>query len=221
MIPESVAKCFASKAARSALASHEGYDPGALRIFNHLRDLAAFSLAGETSRLVIELNRSLHHRNLLCRFTRDLPKTVRQTLISEIHDPFRDQVRQAIQQSLPVIHLSVHTFTPRLHGVERNCDLALLYDPQRPHEKTFCDKIAAAFHSSPFRFRRNHPYRGIADGHTKALRKIFPDSHYSGIELEVSQHFFDPELPETESLLNLVRQSIIPHVRIHEQTSTT
>jgi predicted N-formylglutamate amidohydrolase len=36
---------------------------------------------------------------------------------------------------------------------------------------------------------RNAPYRGVADGHTTALRRVCPAQRYIGIELEVNQRF--------------------------------
>lgn len=213
-IPESAQSCFQTKEAHDALNSHEGYDPGAREIFDHLSGLATFSLAGEVSRLVVELNRSPHHPKVFSRFTQSLPTSTREDLLMEIYKPFRNQVLQAVSQSTPVLHLSVHTFTPELDGLARNCDLALLYDPSRSAEKILCNQFAAALKGSTFRFRRNFPYRGIADGHTTALRKLFPDPQYSGIELEVNQRWFRQPGPETDLLLNLLYQFFNSHVRL-------
>jgi predicted N-formylglutamate amidohydrolase len=34
----------------------------------------------------------------------------------------------------------------------------------------------------------NYPYRGVADGHTTALRRRFGDRGYLGLELEINQN---------------------------------
>lgn len=65
----------------------------------------------------------------------------------------------------------------------------MLYDPSRPRERwlatTWAEALAIAL---PDRVvRRNSPYRGAADGMTTALRRLFPDAQYSGVEIEVNQ----------------------------------
>ena len=88
-----------------------------------------------------------------------------------------------------VLHISSHSFTPRLDGIERRADVGLLYDPRRAGEQRFCLAWKRALESaSPgLVVRRNYPYRGSADGLTTHLRRRFAERSYSGIELEVNQ----------------------------------
>lgn len=142
---------------------------------------------GEWSRLLIDLNRSETHPCCFSMISNDLQ---RQELIETMHRPFRgavaDTIHLLVDQGETVLHLSVHTFTPVLNGEIRNAEVALLYDPSRTLEKSFAIQWGQSL-AKLGRFRRNYPYRGTADGHTAALRKMFSPSQYIGMELEVNQ----------------------------------
>lgn len=181
------------KGASKVLASHRGWDPGALDLFMHLRPLAAMSISARLSRLVIELNRSERHPDLFSTYTRELPTDLRKLLLEfywSYRLPFMDEVRERLHQGQEVVHVSVHSFTHVLDGVVRNADIGLLYDPKRKREKAFCERWRAEMmrRAPGLRIRMNYPYTGTSDGFTTALRKVFPKG-YSGIELEVDQRF--------------------------------
>jgi predicted N-formylglutamate amidohydrolase len=76
-----------------------------------------------------------------------------------------------------------------LDGKTRELELGLLFDPRRIREKSFCERLRRAISADPeaagLRVKMNLPYRGTSDGHTTALRREFPASHYMGIEVEV------------------------------------
>ena len=88
-----------------------------------------------------------------------------------------------------MFHLSVHSFTPVMEGVERDADIGILYDPSRP----LAVRWAAAWESAlqslapAWRVRHNYPYLGTDDGHTTELRAVFGPDSYVGIELEINQ----------------------------------
>ncbi len=188
--------------ARSALApaahllsTHRAYDAGAAELARLLaRELQAPLFLGRATRLAIDLNRSTGHPALFSRLARALPPAERQALVEELWHPFRTEASQAIARAArrgQALHLSVHSFTPRLAGRVRSIDVALLYDPKRAPERAFAARWLAALAAlrPDLRLRRNAPYRGDADGHTTALRRRFPARRYLGIELEVSQRF--------------------------------
>lgn len=145
------------------------------------------------SRLLIDLNRSLHHPALFSEFCDPLGDEQRRALVTRYHEPFRQRVRRQIEVQLSrghaVLHLSVHSFTPVLNGQVRSTDLGLLYDPGRDQEATRCARWCRRLSSTVrgLRVRRNYPYRGTADGHTTALRRLFRSELYAGIELELNQ----------------------------------
>lgn len=189
-IPPAYASFF--EEASLVLQSHRGFDPGALELFQLMaKELADFSQYSQTSRLLVELNRSLHHKSLFSAYTRALQPSIQKEIIACYYLPYRKLVEEKIQHFLQegnkVIHISVHSFTPELDGEIRNADIGLLYDPAKEEEKTFCEAWKANLKAIPgIKIRMNYPYQGKADGFTTYLRKRFPVD-YLGIELEVNQ----------------------------------
>ena len=191
-VPSPWAPLFADAA--GALASHRGWDPGALPLAKDLaRRLRAPLRAATVTRLLVDLNRSPHHPRVLSEWTRSLPRPERESLLRRFHAPHRaaveEDVAEQVRRGRRVLHLGVHSFTPELDGVVRTADLALLYDPARPLERGLCSSWAEALARALPRLavRRNQPYRGASDGLTTWLRRRFPAEAYLGIEIEVSQ----------------------------------
>lgn len=176
------------------LKSHRGYDPGALDLFNSLSELADYKAFHMTSRLLIEVNRSLHHPQLFSEITNQIPSEEKKNLIKDYYQPYRNNIESKIAGMLSkgaeVLHISVHSFTPVLNGKIRNADIGILYDPSRDPEKNYSKilKRKIVKQDIPFRVRFNYPYLGTADGFTTYLRKKFPVK-YAGLEIEVNQKF--------------------------------
>lgn len=176
------------------LATHRGWDPGALALARDLaRTLDATLHYATVSRLVIDLNRSVGHPRLYGEATRRLPPAQRREILARHYLPYRHRVeahiRQAMASGQRVVHLAAHSFTPELDGQVRNADIGLLYDPARPGEAELARRWQHALQASSgeLRVRRNYPYTGRSDGFTAYLRKCFPDASYLGMELEVNQ----------------------------------
>jgi predicted N-formylglutamate amidohydrolase len=178
---------------QSLLASHRGWDPGALTLARALsKALAAPLVASTTSRLLVDLNRSEHHRAVFSSITRALPEVERERILEQFYRPYRDRVERLVTAAIArgrVVHLSAHSFVPVLNGETRRADVALLYDPSRKPEKAFCDRWLAHLKSElpSLTLRRNSPYRGSADGLTTTLRRRHPANDYIGVEIEVNQ----------------------------------
>ncbi len=211
-IPQNFKTCFKNR--ESVLNTHRGFDIGALDMFRTLQPLADYSNYSETSRLLIELNRSLHHPNLFSEFTKTLPKSEKQRLINSYYLPYRNAVEQTIKHWIAkgetVLHLSVHSFTPILNGKERQCDIGLLYDSRRIEEKILCAQLKKELllQNPKLNVRFNYPYLGKADGFTTYLRKKF-SKNYLGIELEMNQKYaVDNQFPEKlkEKLFLVLKQ---------------
>jgi predicted N-formylglutamate amidohydrolase len=178
------------------LASHRGFDPGALAM---ARDLASMLHAplhfSAISRLLIDLNRSLRHPKLYSEVMRNAPAAVRREILMRYYLPYRQRIEAEIAakvaQDYRVIHLSSHSFTPVLDGEMRNADIGLLYDPSRSGEAELCRywQRSLATLASDLRVRRNYPYTGKSDGFTAYLRRRFPAEVYIGIELEINQGY--------------------------------
>lgn len=186
------------RGSRRLLESHRGYDPGALSMARSLsRSLGAGLIASTVSRLLVELNRSPGHPAIYSEIMRKAPAAVRREVYERYYVPYRTQVEDAVREAVEaghrVVHISSHSFTPRLDGVARKADVGLLYDPQRAGERALCVRWQAALRARMpgWRIRRNYPYKGAGDGLTRYLRSLFSDAAYSGIELEINhKHFF-------------------------------
>jgi predicted N-formylglutamate amidohydrolase len=179
---------------RALLDSHRGYDPGSLVMATALASTwRAPLVASTTSRLLIDLNRSIGHPQLFSAATRGAPAQTRAQIVEQHYRPYRVQVerlvRQAVSRGHRVIHISSHSFTAELDGRVRGTDVGLLYHPGRRGEAEVCarwkESLAAA--APELRVRRNYPYAGKGDGLTSHLRARFAQNDYVGIELEVNQ----------------------------------
>jgi predicted N-formylglutamate amidohydrolase len=147
------------------------------------------------TRLLVELNRSPHHRGLFSVVSKQLSSEERRRALTAHYQPYRQAVVQTIEAMMRsggrVLHVSVHTFTPVLDGQVRAVDVGLLYDPRRALEKRLCLRWRQAIEAAApeLRVQMNQPYRGTADGLTTNLRRRWPDRLYAGVELEVNQRF--------------------------------
>lgn len=193
-VPHAFAPLFNEQ--RSLLNSHRGWDPGALDLALHLaKALGAPCFASTTTRLFVDLNRSVGHRALFSEVTRPLARAVRQEILALHYRPYRDAVEREVAMHIAagrsVLHVASHSFTPVLDETMRRADVACLYDPRRPAESALAGRwlTALALRAPSLRLRRNYPYRGHGDGLAALLRKRFPEAAYAGIELEVNQAF--------------------------------
>jgi len=176
------------------LASHRGYDPGALAMAHSLAQaLGAPLMAATVSRLLVELNRSLRHPDLFSTVMRTAPEDVRGELLERYYLPYRFAVARWVEVRIArgrrVLHVSSHSFAPVFRGVRRNADVGLLYDPSRRLEVRLCGlwRRAMLQRAPAWTVRRNYPYQGRSDGLVTTLRRTFPASRYAGIELEMNQ----------------------------------
>lgn len=179
---------------QAVLATHRGYDAGALQMAKALA--AAFGaplVASTVSRLLVDLNRSVGHPRLHFEAVRRAPAALRQGILKRYYAPHRDTVerlvRQAIAENGRVLHLASHSFTPELDGAVRRADIGLLYDPVRPGEAQLCArwKASLARAAPALVVRRNYPYAGKDDGLTRHLRRLLPPEAYIAVELEINQ----------------------------------
>ena len=109
-------------------------------------------VSSTVSRLLVDLNRSIGHRQLFSVATRGVPAAVREEIVERYYRPYRAQaerlVRQLVARGRRVIHISSHSFTPELRGEVRNADVGLLYHPARRREAALCDRWKAALEGS-------------------------------------------------------------------------
>ena len=185
------------------LATHRGYDPGALSMARTLaRALDAPLFASTTSRLLVELNRSPGRQFRESPVMANAPPALREEIVRACYLPYRRAVETFVAHAIAggrrVLHVSSHSFTPKLRGTVRRGDIGLLYDPARDEENALCMRWQHALHQAlpQCTVRRNYPYLGRSDGITSWLRKRFTGETYVGVELEVNQkHVHDRVLP--------------------------
>lgn len=191
-IPKEHAALFAGAA--DVLASHRGWDPGALPLATQMaKQLRRPLLSTTWSRLLVEANRSAHRPKIWSSFTANLPEPERARILARYWQPHRQAVEEAVRTAIgkhgSVVHVAVHSFTPELDGVVRNADVAFLYDSSRRPEALFArgwgERLRATL--PDLRVRYNYPYRGDTDGLPTALRKLHAANRYRGYELEVNQ----------------------------------
>lgn len=226
-IPAAYAPLFQGQ--EEILKTHQGYDIGALEIYHTLRPIADVGFFSETSRLLVELNRSLHHAKLFSAYTQVLPPAEKERLLDKHYKPYREQVEQMVSDFVSagrrVLHVAVHTFTPVLGGEERQADIGLLYDPKRKNEQAYSKAWKTALNKADkdLLVRFNYPYLGIADGFPTYLRRKFKADEYLGIELEVNQKFPQQgggRWQEIQELLALTLQEVVDRNKASQSEDT-
>lgn len=196
----------------AVLASHRGWDIGALEIAQKLsNDLKAKLFETDVSRLLIDCNRSIGGADLFSEYTMALKRSVKDYLIEQYYLPYRKKVEAYIANHCkrkPLLHFSIHTFTPVLHGQNRLVDIGLLFDEDRPLEKSFCEhwqKITQKGMDDKL-VMLNVPYNGADDGFTTYLRKRFQEEKYLGIELEINQKWVGTN--DLDKMLRVLLESL-------------
>jgi len=182
------------RGAEKVLASHRGWDPGALPLARIVAKRLRLPLLDvEWSRLLVEANRAPTNRRIWSSYTAGLPRSERLQILDKYWWPHRREVEERVAalsaRGRRVLHVAVHSFTPVLDGQVRDADIGLLYDPRRPAERAIARRWKAILEEldPSLRVRFNYPYHGAADGLPTWLRKRFPDARYAGYEFELNQ----------------------------------
>ena len=213
-VPRRYAHLFRRSGRR--LETHRGFDFGALLMAQEISQCFDAPLVASTvTRLLVDLNRSVGHRDI-SRVYRELSPVERERMLRDCYLPYRSEVERLVAKAIGcgrrVVHISSHSFTPRLHGKVRRADVGLLYDPVRPGESTFCRLWKAAIKrvAPELRVRRNYPYYGKGDGLTSYLRLRHSPDAYVGVELEINQAL----VIGTKGRWTRLRASVIESLRI-------
>jgi len=184
---------------------HIAWDPGALPIAERLALMFEAPLhAGEYSRLVVDLNRTVGNSRLIRRvsdghkipFNQRLDAEETRRRIERFYLPYRnavsDGVARIIEERGRCVHLCIHTYTPTFGGKVRGNDIGLLYDPYRHPEAPLVHELRNALvDRTGLVVWLNRPYQGTADGILPHIREQHAGERFVGIELEVNQKFAD------------------------------
>lgn len=186
----------------SWLQTHHGWDPGAAAVGRHLARRFGVPLhLGRWSRLVADLNRSSSHPRVVPKTTGDRPIPANQDLSRELRaerivdywTPYRQAVEADLDQVVArygrVLHISVHSFAPRLLDQVRTNHFGLLYKPSLGLERGMADRWDEWLSEAGFRVRRNYPYSGLDDGFCMRMRAERSPRTYLGMEIEMNQRW--------------------------------
>jgi predicted N-formylglutamate amidohydrolase len=197
------------------LETHIAWDQGAKEMARVCaRLLGCPCHEGRYSRLLVDLNRSLRHPQLMAKQSGGIgiPGNAaisaheRDERIKLYYAPYREallsSIRSTIRRHGRCVHFSMHSFTPSLLDAERRADYGILFDPRRPRERALSLLLARALREQGWRVRFNYPYRGVSDGFTSMARRLFSQREYLGIEIELNQKY----LREPESIRRMARQ---------------
>ncbi len=191
------------EAPASLMGLHVAWDPGALEIAERLHRMFDAPLhAGEFSRLVVDLNRTIGNSVLVRRrsdghripFNRGLTEAEIERRIERYYLPYRNAVSEGVARIIHnegrCVHLCIHTYTPELAGKVRGNDIGLLYDPHRQPEAALVHELRGALADrTGLVVWLNRPYSGTADGILPRIRERHDGASYVAIELEVNQKF--------------------------------
>lgn len=226
-VPPRFARLFEGN--EKVLSSHQSYDQGAAKLALRLAGQIHVPVyLGNISRLLVDLNRSRSNRKtLFTQYSRMLEQNERELLLRKYYQPYRQRIVDAVEaftsKGNPVLHISIHTFTPVRNNKVRKADIGLLYDPTRKCEKDLSAFLASLLKQSAglLRVRRNYPYLGKTDGFTSYLRKIYPADLYAGLEIEMNQAFLVKNDYKQKKTLNLIVEGISNILQLNEFAQLT
>ena len=113
---------FESRAARRALEGHRGWDPGALDVARLMAlDLGVSLYKSAVTRLLVDLNRSIHHPALFSEFMLTLPDEAKDEVLVRYYWPHRSRVELAIDHRSTMGHEPVHVAVPGVSSGHRGC----------------------------------------------------------------------------------------------------
>lgn len=191
-VPPAYASLF--KGADEVLASHRGWDIGALGVAQRMACETSYPLVACTfTRLLVEPNRSPDSGQIFGRYTQGLDDAAKAAIKRDYYDRHRGSVERLVGDAIAagrrVLHVGVHSCTDELDGRVRELEVSLLFDPDRESEAGVCRawNTELAMLEPTWRLPFNEPYKGTDDGLTTWLRGKFPGAVYAGVEVEVRQ----------------------------------
>ena len=216
----------AFRGADKVLKTHRGLDIGALELARRLArrlpsgpSKAPLHFA-TTSRLVVDLNRSTNSRTLLSHWTRGLGDETRRWIMAKHYWPYRNDLYADLRRLCArgrVLHLSIHSFTPRLRGVTRRTDIGVLHDPEIPSEARVAQHLRRELQVAcpTLKVHMNLPYRGTTDSFVTWARMGLPADRYLGFELEVNQKFAERSPRKWPQIMDAMIAGILTYVAKH------
>lgn len=185
------------KGSEEVLTSYLGWDPGALNLAQAFAMKFHTPLThGEVTRLLIDLDLAPDNPRRFSDFVADMTEDQLVRMHDRHHGSYVETLRQRIKSGIgvapPVIHLTVHSFSPESELAPPNTDIAILCDGGRTDEvmlsRIWVDALRSA---APDLAITENPSRPGGSGELlHLLRHEFHPSQYLALRLEVCQSFF-------------------------------
>jgi len=183
------------KNTQDLLASYRGWDPGALNLAQAFAMRFRTPLIhGEITRLLIDLDLAPDNPRRFSEHLDDLTDDQRRRMNERYHGAYLEALRQRIRSGLgvspPVVHLSVHTFSPESDLAPPDTDIAVLYEAARPDETLLGGTWIAAMRAAAPDLAISDNPPGSSGELLQVLRREYNAGSYLGLRLEVCQSFF-------------------------------
>lgn len=173
--------------------SHAAWDIGALELGQMLSQRFDSPLIASTvSRLVYDCNRAPESATAIVVRSEDddvpgnieLEDAQRTQRVASVYLPFANQLAAVLDKRsarhIETILVTVHSFTPFMHGQKREVEIGVLHDT----DSRFVDEILNTTKQAEYKFERNQPY-GPDDDVTHTLTKHAQPRQLRNVMLEV------------------------------------
>lgn len=197
------------------LTDHIGWDIGAREVTQALAaHFDAAAVLSGVSRLVIDCNRDLSDHDLIVQESHGtwIPGNARvddderTRRIRDFYDPYHEAIDSVLERRDGALLLSIHSFTPSLHGRERRFDVGVLFDTCVAE----AEDVAASLSGEGLRVRANEPYSAL-DGLIFSARTHGLKFGLRYLELEINNLLLrEPE--DTTRIAAAVARSMAPHL---------
>ena len=185
------------KDSEEVLTSHLGWDPGALNLGQAFAMKFRTPLThGEVTRLLIDLDLAPDNPQRFSQFVTDMSADQLVRMHDRHHGSYLDGLRQRIESGIgvspPVVHLSVHTFSPDSEFAPPNTDIGVHCDSGRAHEMVLSGAWVSGLRDAApdLAITENQPSPGGSSELLHLLRHEYDPESYLALRLEVSQSFF-------------------------------
>lgn len=198
------------------LASHVGWDPGALELAIGLSEaFDAPLIAARFSRLVYDCNRppdapsSIPAETEVCPVpgNRRIDAAARQRRVKEIYRPFHLAIEQVLSDKLSAgldrVLVTVHSFTPVFNGQTRSVEIGLLHATDDRLSKALEFQLSCG---STYDIRLNQPY-GPEDGVLHSIEKHLKSGGFPYVMIEVRNDLL-ADKERFSDILSLLSSSI-------------
>jgi predicted N-formylglutamate amidohydrolase len=193
-VPSRYKKLFKSR--QWLLKTHRGSDPGAYDIAKALsRSLGLRLFANTYTRLLVDVNRTLDQETLFSTVTEGLSEAEKKKVLSQFYWPYRLGLSRYIRKVLKtsdVLHVSIHSFTPKMKGVSRSCEIGILFKKSDRRAALYAHALQKRIweENPKLKVRLNYPYDAEAGGISSAISEdlgLKLSKSYSAIYIEVNQ----------------------------------